>query len=223
MRTIAIVLGIHLTAWVCRAAMFPVVYQTFTGSTVLEWGVRVPNGSRNVPLFATLRFNFNAAQPLLSAEITNAVLEGGDAFRLTVRSSSGSQWSDGTYTFTGDYLGEVNSSASQYLFDWRFSPSTNGQMTWNGTTDWAGGHAWYVVISNLTLVPVPWLTIERVDVAAAQVAWSTNFADHVLEFATGLPAVTWSPVTNAVSYAGDRASVTVDSSLSGLFYRLRKP
>src|SRR4029453_6922519 len=103
---------------------------------------RVPNGRRVVPLFATLTFDLRAAEPLLRAVITNAVLEGGEPFALTVRSSSGAQFTNGEYRFTGDYLGEIEPVGTQYSFDWSFTTSTNGEVVWNGMTGWAGGHAW---------------------------------------------------------------------------------
>src|SRR5712671_1132930 len=93
-----------LLAWPARAALESGVYQTVPGATVEEYGDRVPSGSRVVPLFATLTFDLNTKQPTLTAVITNAVLEGGDPFALTVRSSSGARLMDGTYRFTGDYL-----------------------------------------------------------------------------------------------------------------------
>src|SRR3989442_10796192 len=149
----SIVLGFHLAlAWPACAALESGTYQTLPGATVEERGDRVPNGSRVVPLSATLKFDLGAAQPSLTAVISNAVLEGGDAFALTVHSSSGEKLMDGTYRFTGDYLGDIYSSGTQYMFEWRFSTSTNGGVEWNGITGWGGGHAWYVTISNITLV-----------------------------------------------------------------------
>jgi hypothetical protein len=123
----------------------------------------------------------------------------------------------------GDYLRDIYTSGTQYLFDWRFSTSTNGEVLWNGITAWAGGHAWYLTISNLTLVPVPWLSIAPVGVLSVQIPWATNFANHLLEYGTNLPATGWSTVTNAVSTIGDRFSVSVDTIASKRFYRLRKP
>src|SRR6266550_8704804 len=91
---------IGLWAWPAGAALESGVYQTVPGATVEERGDRVPNGSRVVPLFATLTFDLSAAEPSLTAVITNAVLEGGDPFALTVRSSSGARLVDGAYRFT---------------------------------------------------------------------------------------------------------------------------
>ena len=212
-----------LLAWPACAALESGVYQTVPGATVEERGDRVPNRSRVVPLFATLTLDLSATEPSLTAVITNAVLEGGDPFALTARSSSGARLMDGTYWFTGDYLRDIYPSGTQYLFDWRFSTSTNGAVVWNGITDWAGGHLWYVTISNLTLVPAAWLNISRVGSASVQLAWATNFADHVLEFATSQPAAGWSTVTNATTTIGDRLSVTLDTDAAQRFYRLRKP
>jgi hypothetical protein len=199
------------------------VYQTVSSATVEEEGDRVPNGRRVVPLFATLTFDTRAAPPSLTATITNAVLEGGAPFALTVRSSSRSQPVDGIYEFTGDYLGDIYPTGTQYVFDWRFSASTNGDVVWNGDTEWAGGHLWLVTISNITLVPLPWLDISRVGPAAVQITWATNFDHHVLEYANQLPALNWSTVTNVPVYLGEHFAVTLDMEASERFYRLRKP
>ena len=222
---VSIALGAHLAlAWSACAALQSGVYQIPPNVTAREWGDRVTNGSRIVPLFATLKFDLGGAPPSLTAVITNAVLEGGLPFALTVRSSSGSHLVDGTYRFTGDYLRDFYPSGTQYLFDWRFSTASDGSVVWDGYTYWAGGHIWQVAISNITLVPAPWLNISRVGTASVQITWATNFADHVLEYATSLPAPGWTTVTNGVTNAGDRLAVTLDSSgISSRFYRLRKP
>jgi hypothetical protein len=104
-----------------------------------------------VPLFATLTFDLSAGQPSLTAVITNAVLEGGAPFALTVRSSSGSQLVDGSYRLSGDYLRDIYPSGTQYLFDWRFSVAADGSVVWNGYSYWAGGHIWQVTLANITL------------------------------------------------------------------------
>ena len=78
----------------------------FAGVTVEERGDRVPSGSRVVPISATVTFDLGATPPSLAAFIPNAVLEGGDPFALTVRSSYGAQLMDGTYYFRGDYMQE---------------------------------------------------------------------------------------------------------------------
>jgi len=198
------------------------VYQTLAGSTVVETGDRVTNHFRVVPVYAIFKLDFSAAQPSLTALTTNAVLEGGEPFPLTVRSSSGTQLMDGSYRFTGDYLQDLNLSGTQYLFDWRFSASTNGTVLWNGTTGWAGGHLWYVTITNVTLVPAPWLDISRLG-NEVQIAWATNFADHALEYASRLPANRWRTVTNTAAIIGNRVVVTVEAVDSSRFFRLRRP
>jgi len=214
---------VSLFAWPACAALESGVYQTVPGATVEERWDAGPNGSRVVPFFTTLTFDLSAAQPSLTAVITNAVLERGEPFTLTVRSLSGAQLMDGTYWFTGDYLRDIYPEGTQYLFDWRFSASTNGQVVWNGTTFWAGGHIWQVTISNITLVPQARLSIARVGTASIQITWATNFNDHVLEHATRVPAAGWSTVTNAEITVEARRSVTVDTDASQRFYRLRKP
>jgi hypothetical protein len=198
-------------------------YKTAPGATVHEWGDRVPNRSRVVPLSATLAFDFSGLEPSLLATITNAVLEGGDPFSLVVRSSSASPMVDGTYRFEGDYLREIYPSGSGYYFDWRFSTSTNGEVVWNGGMAWTGGHAWYVTVSNITLVPVAWLNISRVGPGSVQIAWSTNFVDRILECATNLPARDWSTVTNSPTSINQRFVVTVAISGPQRFFRLRGP
>lgn len=67
------------------------------------------------------------------------------------------------------------------------------------------------------------LNISSVGTAAIQITWATNFADRVLEYATGLPAAGWSTVTNAPATTGDHLSVIVETATSQRFYRLRKP
>jgi hypothetical protein len=218
------VLGVYfVSAGSASAALGFGAYQTLPGAMVREWGDRVPNGSREVPLFATLVFDMSAGQASLTAVITNAALEGGEPFKLTVRSSSSSQLPDGSHRFVGDYLRDLYPSGTQYLFDWRFSTSTNGELVWDGMTGWAGGHAWYVTTSNLTLVPVSWLILSHVSPASFQISWSTNFADYILEYAASLPALAWSSVTNETINSGDRLSVTLDVAASRQFYRLRRP
>ena len=208
-------------AW---AALQSGIYQTPPDTTAFEAGDRVPNKSRVVPFFATLKFDLQGNPPSLIAVITNAVLEGGSPFELTVHSSSESQLPDGTYRFQGDYLRDLNPSGTQYLFDWRFSSSTNGGIVFNGMAYWAGGHIWYEAISNITLVPLPSLTISRASAELVRITWATNFTDYVLESATDLRALDWTTVTNTVpASVGERVSVTRDVEGAQRFYRLRKP
>ena len=108
-----------------------------------------------MPFSATLTFDLAGAQSSLSAVFPNAVLEGVEPFSLVVRSSSGGQLPDGTYWFRGDYLGEIEPSGSQYLFDWRFSTASDGGVLWNGNIGWSGGRNWVVTISDVALVPEP--------------------------------------------------------------------
>jgi hypothetical protein len=217
-------LGTHLAlAGTASAVLESGVYQTIPGATVEERGDRVQDGSRVVPLTATVTFDLGAAPPSLAAVIPNAMLEGGDPFALSVRSSFGAQLPDGSYIFRGDYLGDIDPSGTQYLFDWRFSASTNDRVVWNGIIGWAGGHIWQVTISNLTIVPVARLSISRLGPASVQITWATNFVDHFLECAPSLPAADWSTVTNAPDIISDHLSVTVDTRASKRFYRLRRP
>jgi len=221
---VPVCLGVYLTlAWSACAALESGVYQTLPGATVEErWGGS-PNDYRVMPISATLTFDLNTVQPSLSAIIPNAVLERGDPFPLTVRSSSGVQLVDGTYRFMGDYLREIYPSGTQYGFDWSFATSTNGQVVWNGIVGWFGGHIWQVTISNLTLVPAAQLSISQLGTDSVQITWVTNFAGHVLECATSLPAAGWSTVTNAIATTGNRFSITVTTDESKRFYRLRNP
>jgi hypothetical protein len=222
MLAVSLVLSLH-PALPARAAPPSLVYQTLPGAMVQETGDRVPNGSREVPLFATLTFDLAATPPSLAAVITNAVLEGGAPFTLSVRSSSGSQAVDASYRFTGDYLRDIEPSGTQYLFDWKFSAPTNGQMVWNGGTYWAGGHIWNVTISNLALVPLPWLDLSRVGPRSIQLTWATNFADYSLEHANSSAPLTWNTVTNVPLNVGERLAVILETDALERFYRLRKP
>ena len=202
------------------AALESGVYQTFPGATVRENGDHVTNRSRVVPIAATLTFDLSAAPPSLTAFIPNAVLEGGDPFALTVRSSSGVLRTNGTWEFSGDYLRDLYPSGTQYLFDWRFSASTNGEVMWDGITGWAGGHYWQITISHLTIA-VPNLDISQ---SGAQVtlSWSAKFNGYLLEKVSSLPASAWNTVTNPVATTGDRLSVTVEADAAQGFFRLRK-
>ena len=153
---VAILLGVYLAlAGPAGAALESGVYLTVSNATVAERGDQVPNGSRVVPLSASLTFDLAAAQPSLTAVIPNAVLEGGNPFALTVRSSAGAQLADGTYRFTGDYLRDISPTGTQYLFDCRFSTASDGSIAWNGNHYWAGGHLWIVTISDIPIVPEP--------------------------------------------------------------------
>ena len=219
----ALAIFISFLARPACAAVESCDYQTVPNTTVEERGDRVEGGSHVVPLFATVTFDLIAARPSLTAVITNALLEGGEPFLLTVRSSSGAQSPDGSYRFTGDYLGDIYPLGTQYVFDWSFSASTNGGLVWNGQIYWAGGHIWLVTISNITLVPQARLGIAREGSASAQITWATNLADHVLEYATSLPGADWNAVTNVAAVVGSRFSVTVGLTASRRFYRLRGP
>src|ERR1044071_798286 len=150
-----------------HATLISGVYQTASGTTVVEWGDRVPNRSRVVSLSATLTFDLTASPPAVTAMIADAVLEGGDPFPLTVRSETGMRLNDGTYRFDGDYLRDLYPSGTQYYFTWKFSSPTNGEAVWNGSTGWGGGHAWYVTISNVAIIAKPPVEIRRTD---AQIA-----------------------------------------------------
>jgi hypothetical protein len=210
-----------LWAWPAAAALKSGVYQTLPAATVEERGDAVPKGTRVVPISATFTFDLGSPQPSLTAVITNAVLEGREPFALTVRSSSGAQLMDGTYRFTGDYLRDIEPSGTQYLFDWRFSRSTNGAVVWNGITGWAGGHIWQITISSLSIVPGPRLDIAR---AGSQLTllWPNTYAGYKLEQAASLPAADWSTVTNAVTVTGDRFSISVEAGAALRIFRLRK-
>jgi len=205
-----------------REPVEPDVYQTMPGAVAQENGDLVPSGSRVVPIFATLTFDFGASPPSLTAGISNAVLEGRAPFPLTVRSYYGYRLGDGSYQFSGDYLRDIYPTGSQYMFDWKFSAPTNGNVVWNGNAEWGGAHLWDLSVSNLTLVPQARLTISPAGTTAFQVSWRTNFSDHVLESASTFPAGNWSIVTNGPTAAGNRYSVTLDMDAPQRFYRLRQ-
>ena len=154
-------------AYSANAGIESGTYYTIPGATLLEVGDNVPNGSRIVPLSATLTFNLADAPPSLTAVIHNAVLEGGSSyadhwlgglqqpFELTLHSLTGSQLADGSYKFSGDYLKDIYPSGTQYLFDWQFSSLGGVDPVWSGQTYWAGGHIWAETISDVPLVPEP--------------------------------------------------------------------
>jgi hypothetical protein len=174
------------------AALDSGIYQTSPGATVEEHGDAVPNGSRVVPFSAVLTFDLNAAPPSLTAVISNAVLEGGNPFAPTVRSSFGTQLMDGSFDFSGDYLLDLYPSGSQYGFDWKFSPSTNRGVVWNGITGWEGGHIWYVAISNISVVSKP--IIERTERDGDSMRFQFTGEppyDYTVEFTDSLIATNW--------------------------------
>ena len=214
---------IGLAAPPARAALATGIFETLPAAAVEEFGDRVPGRKRIVPWSASLTFDLNAVPPAVTAMIPNAVLEGGEPFALTVRSSSGFQMADGSYRFSGDYLQDIYPTGTQYLFDWRFSTAANGEVIWSGNVGWAGGHAWIVTISNLTVLPRARLRIARSGDTAAQITWDTNLTTHLLEYATSLPATAWTRVTNTATIVGSRFSLCVDADASGRFYRLRRP
>ena len=197
------------------------VYRTLPGATVEERGDRIPAGVRVVPISATFHLDPTATTPEMTGSISNAVLEGGGPFELSVRSVSGVLLPGGSVRFSGDYL---PATASGYFFDWTFAPSTNGELIWNGTSLWAGGHLWQIDISNLTLVPLPLLKISPVAGNAVEISWSSHFADHVLEHATHWIPTDWSTVTNAVVTRGDQLLILREHGESSQqYFRLRKP
>jgi hypothetical protein len=221
---VLIMSAVHFaTVWPAGAALESGEYQTVAGATVVEFGDLATNGTRVVPLSATLTFNLNAAPPSLAAIFPNAVLEGEPPIPLTVRSSFGAQAPDGTYHFRGDYLQNIYPSGTQYGFDWRFSTSTNGEIIWDGVIGWWGGRAWQVTISNLTVVPAVRLSLSRAGAESLQITWATNFAGYVLEQASSLSGSAWGAVTTGVTTAGDRFSVTVTTGEANQFFGLRKP
>ncbi len=197
------------------------VYRTMPGATVEERGDRISAGVRVVPISATFHLDPTATTPEMTGLISNAVLEGGSPFELSVRSVSGVPLPGGSVRFTGDYLPAMDSG---YFFDWTFTPSTNGELIWSGSSLWAGGHLWQIDISNLTLVPLPLLKISPVAGNAVEISWSSHFADHVLEQATHLIPTDWSTVTNAVVTRGDQLLIRRERGESSRqYFRLRKP
>ncbi len=204
-----------------RAPVEPDVYRTMPGAVMAEGGDWLPTGSRTLPITATLAFDFSTTPPSLTAEIPNAVLEGGAPFPLTVRSDYGYSLSNGTYRFSGDYLRDLSPAGSQYGFGWDFSTLADGTMVWNGSVGWMGGHIWTLSVSNLTLEPQAQLSITRTGMTTVNVSWRTNFSDYVLECAA-TPATGWRIVTNTPTATANRYSVTLDQDASQQFYRLRR-
>ncbi len=225
-RVVLLWMGFHLVwAGASGAVLESGVYQTLPEAAVNERGDRVPDGSRDVPLAASLTFDLAASQPTVSAVIPNAVLEGGSPFLLTVHSQSGIHLADGSYRFSGDYLRDLIPVGTQYGFDWTFSLTTDGQIVWKGLMDWGGGHLWLVSIAELNIVPstVP----PRLEIVAAggqvTVSWPAVFPGYVLEKSTNLSVPDWSGVTDPADIVGNRYSVTLDASTAPGFFRLHKP
>jgi len=212
------------TAWPALAQLHSGTYFAAPEASVLECGDRVAGGQRTVPLTAALTFELDATPPALTASISNAVLEGGDPFGLTVRSISGARLDDATYQFSGDYLRDIHPDGSQYLFEWRFSVTPEGQVSWDGMTYWAGGHLWFVTISGILLlenIDQPRLEIVR-NGPALTISWPVDYPGFWLEQATELPATTWTRVPGTPTSSAGRLTVTLDVPGSRGFFRLRK-
>ena len=71
------------------------------------------------------------------------------------------------------------------------------------------------------IVP-PVLNIAPASAASLRITWPTNVLTYALEYATNLPAVGWTTVTNLVTTNDNRLSVTVPTDASRRFYRLRQ-
>jgi hypothetical protein len=203
------------------AALKSGVYQTMPGATVREWGDRVTNGSRIIPFSATLTFDLSASPPLLTGQIANATLEGGAPFPLPVHSTSAWALPNASYRFDGNYLQDLYPSSTGYYFSWTFSTSTNGEVVWNGSTGWAGGHAWYIDISNVVVVAMPPLEITQTWPQVI-VSWSSSHTGYTLEQAASVPATDWVTVTNPVVIVGDRFTVAVEAGGGQGYFRLRR-
>jgi hypothetical protein len=203
-------------------------YDTAAGATMLEQGDRVANRSRIVPITATFTFDLESMPPSMVAVLKNAVLEGGEPFPLTVRSTSGFQFMDGTYAFSGDYLQDLYPNGTQYIFDWNFKASTNGTVLWNGTTFWAGGHIWFLEMTNIRLVPRPTMTIvyER---PAVVISWPnvegapTFVLERTATLTTNGTGGSWVPVLNPVETGPQGYFVRVAATAAQGYFRLRRP
>jgi hypothetical protein len=234
---IAVLLGVQLSsAWPAGAALQSGTYQTIAGATVQEVGDNVTNGSRVVPITATLTFDLATTPRLMTAVIHDAVIEGGSPyasfvtggrtqpFELTVHNETWSQEPDGTYQFTGDYLKDIRPSGTQYTFSWQFSTATNGDIVWNGNMYWAGGHIWVVTVSNIVITgPSAHLSINAMTNSDVELTWQTNFSGHVLEYAESLSNPGWSTVTNGVTNNGIHMVHSENPGELQRFFRLRQP
>lgn len=198
-------------------------YQTGVNVTIEEQGDRVPGWKRVVPLSAILSFDSLETQPRVTATFANAVLEGGEPFPLTIHSSSGQRVVDGIYQFSGDYLQELHSAGTQYLFTWTFSVNEDGSLTWEGNIGWAGGHIWMLTLGELRLDPRPRLKVSPGADSSLILAWSTAFPDYVLEFKTGLLGTDWLPVTRTPSVEAGQYRITLDRGEQPRFFRLVQP
>jgi hypothetical protein len=235
--TMAAVLGVQLScALPAGAALQSGTYQTVAGAAVQEVGDNVTNDSRVVPLTATLTFDLATTPRLMTVVIHDAVLEGGSPyasfvtggktqpFELTVRNETWSRMPDGTYQFTGDYLKDIHQTDTQYFFSWQFSTATNGDIVWNGSMYWTGGHIWMVTVSNIVIRgPSASLNINSTTNSAVELAWQTNFSNHILESASSLSNSDWNTVTNGVTNNGIHMVHTENPNEVQRFFRLRKP
>jgi hypothetical protein len=218
-------LGAALAATPGRAELVSGAYRTVAGSVVEEFGDHIgaePRGTRIMPINAVVTFDLDSPEPSMTAVIADAVLEGGDPFPLTVRSSSGTRLPDGSLRFTGDYLREISPSGTQYLFGWDFSV-VDGRLVWEGVTGWAGGHIWQVTYPAIELLPEPplQLSVSR-SAGGLTLEWPAVFADYVLERSGSLEADGWTTVEEPVAVVGQRRSVTLELGAGAGFFRLRR-
>jgi hypothetical protein len=81
-------------------------------------------------------------------------------------------------------------------------------------------------LTRLTVVdaspPPPTLGIVLVDAQTVELSWPTAAAGYVLEFAPGLPALSWRPVMDPVVIVGDLCTVQVAIPGTHQWFRLRK-
>ena len=108
-------------------------------------------------------------------------------------------------------------------------PLTAGitNLRYIATSSVAGGTNLFFVTNNTPFVAYeatvspPRLVIRRTQGSDVQISWRTNAAGFSLEFATNLPPLAWTPVTN-IGVLNGSFVVTQNVSFQRQFFRLRK-
>jgi hypothetical protein len=72
-------------------------------------------------------------------------------------------------------------------------------------------------------LPPPVLDCVSLDAASMQLSWPTNYAGFVLQQKSSLSAASWVNAPEPVAIAGENYQVTILTTNSARFFRLRHP
>jgi hypothetical protein len=80
-----------------------------------------------------------------------------------------------------------------------------------------------LALDDVAAEPIPRLGIASRGDGQAEITWRTDFPDYKLEFAAGLPASNWLPVTNDMLTNAEVFTATAATAGGQKVFRLRKP